>query len=69
MRSVSSCRKASEKCSLNLPPQENVEPVDYILYDLVEGMTLIVIGATPSSLKEKVRLPICSRPFAYGGPS
>lgn len=30
--------------SLNLPAEENVKPVDYILYDLVEGVTLIVVN-------------------------
>ena len=42
--SVSARSEVSGKRSLDLPPEENVEPVDYILYDLVKGVTLMVMS-------------------------
>ena len=36
--SVSSRSKVSGERSLDLPPEKDIEPVDYVLYDLVEGV-------------------------------
>ena len=69
IESVSSRRKASGKRLLDLPPEEDVIPVDHILYDLVESVTLMVVGISCVSKQERQELPMCSRPFAYGGPS
>ena len=52
---VPSRRKASEICLLDLPSKEDVIPVDHVLYDLVEGVTLMVIGIPCiSSKKDKI---------------
>ena len=36
------------ECLLDLPSEKDVVPADYILYDLVEGVTLTVVSVTPS---------------------
>ena len=35
------------ECLLDLSSEKDVVPTDYILYDLVEGMTLTVVNVTP----------------------
>lgn len=57
MESVSSWGKISKKCSLDLPPEEDVKPVDYILYDLVEGVTLTVVSVLHSTRSQKYNYP------------
>lgn len=39
MESISSQSGVLGKGSLDLPPEKDIEPVDYVLYDLVEGVT------------------------------
>jgi len=44
MESVSSRGEGSENYSLYFPPEKDVESVDDILYDLVEGVSLMVMS-------------------------
>ena len=40
------------ECLLDLSSEKDVVPADYILYDLVEGMTLTMVNVTPSRKRQ-----------------
>lgn len=37
-------QKALKTCLLDLSAEKDIEPIDYILYDLIEGVTLMMMS-------------------------
>ena len=53
-------RKAVKIRSLDLPADEDIEPVDHVFDDLVEGVTLVVISALWAAGSKKRDYPYVS---------
>jgi hypothetical protein len=66
MNGVSAMSQQSLKTHLlYFPAEENVKPVDYILYDLIEGVTFAVMSALPLARNKStithMQSPVCVR--------